>query len=242
MNLIAYDGITTGRIEPRNNLGLGPGNRADVMIQAPLEPGTYVLLKRELGVGKNNTEVFPDILTKVVVEGARLDMVLPTERELAPLAPFASLADLPETAIDNHHTATFLFYPQPPQKEFLGMGFDGDSTRFDTSTMEHMFLNAIKLTLGDIDEWTLQIRDNGKTQSAHPFHIHVNPFQVTKLDGQSLEHPRWQDTILLTPGHTITFRTQYTVFEGMFVFHCHFLDHEDLGMMRLVDIVRSPSN
>ena len=33
------------------------------------------------------------------------------------------------------------------------------------------------------------------------------------------------------------FRTRYDVFTGKFVQHCHILDHEDQGMMQLIEII-----
>ncbi len=75
----------------------------------------------------------------------------------------------------------------------------------------------------------------------HPFHIHVNPFFVTHINDEQLEENdplrRWQDTISLPPNGSVTFQTQYADFTGKFVIHCHILAHEDLGMMRAVEIV-----
>lgn len=49
--------------------------------------------------------------------------------------------------------------------------------------------------------------------------------------------PVWRDTVKIPGGGSVTMRTRYTDFIGTFVQHCHILDHEDQGMMQLIDIV-----
>ena len=75
----------------------------------------------------------------------------------------------------------------------------------------------------------------------HPFHIHVNPFQVVKINGKPIE-PYWADTIALPPRlaeapTSVTFRTRFLDFKGAYVMHCHMLAHEDMGMMQVVEVV-----
>jgi blue copper oxidase len=71
---------------------------------------------------------------------------------------------------------------------------------------------------------------------AHPFHIHDIQFYV--LDINSVPPPpQYQglkDVILVEPGDTVRFITQFTTFSNFFVpymYHCHLLHHEDEGMM-----------
>jgi FtsP/CotA-like multicopper oxidase with cupredoxin domain len=71
----------------------------------------------------------------------------------------------------------------------------------------------------------------------HPFHIHVNPFQVDRKDPDGQNERIWRDTLLITKKHPQTVLSRYTVFTGKFVLHCHILDHEDRGMMEGVQIV-----
>lgn len=96
---------------------------------------------------------------------------------------------------------------------------------------------------GALEEWTVINR----TPSDHPFHIHVNPFLVTHINGVVLPVPEWRDTILVpaqtTTGTTtvngsVTFRTHYDPnYLGTFVMHCHILTHEDVGMMQALEVV-----
>lgn len=113
---------------------------------------------------------------------------------------------------------------------------------------------ARQLKLGDVDEWTIRsVNDVGPV--THPFHIHVNPFEVTsimapdsanpgKLVEQITNGPVWRDTVKIPGGGYVKMRTKYTDFIGTFVQHCHILDHEDQGMMQLIDIVdkNAPAN
>jgi L-ascorbate oxidase len=108
------------------------------------------------------------------------------------------------------------------------------------------------LTLGTAEEWKLT-----SNAASHPFHIHVNPFQVVSVVNDNnptvdVSAPGfvdngdpqyrdmrgvWKDTLWIKPGYTATIRTRYENYIGEFVLHCHILDHEDQGMMQNVAIV-----
>ena len=76
----------------------------------------------------------------------------------------------------------------------------------------------------------------------HPFHIHVNPFWVTRIevpDDQGrlhnvLDAPLWMDTVSIPRGGRVVFRSRFADYTGMWVNHCHILMHEDHGMMQAV--------
>lgn len=123
--------------------------------------------------------------------------------------------------------------PEMPRIDYEKEGlFTGDENLFD-----NMFA-------GNFEEWTIINR----TFSDHPFHIHVNPILITHINGEALPVPEWRDTILI-PGATgsmnineadfgtVTFRTFYDpAVPGSFVFHCHILTHEDVGMMQKLTV------
>lgn len=84
----------------------------------------------------------------------------------------------------------------------------------------------------------------------HPFHVHVNPFQVISVlrtIGEDLtQDPNsqyfnlkgvWKDTLLVEKNVTITARSKYRRYIGDYVLHCHILDHEDRGMMQNISLV-----
>jgi hypothetical protein len=79
----------------------------------------------------------------------------------------------------------------------------------------------------------------------HPFHIHVNPCWVTRIDVPD-EHgrlhnilgaPQWMDTVSIPRGGRVVFRSRFADYVGMWVNHCHILMHEDHGMMQAVETV-----
>jgi FtsP/CotA-like multicopper oxidase with cupredoxin domain len=82
--------------------------------------------------------------------------------------------------------------------------------------------------------------------SDHPFHIHINPMWVIRIevpDEQGrlhnlLDEPRWMDTVSIPRnGGRVVFRTRFLDFTGRWIHHCHILMHEDMGMMQEVECV-----
>ncbi len=65
----------------------------------------------------------------------------------------------------------------------------------------------------------------------HPFHLHGFRFQVLDRNGVPEPVPRWEDTIDI-PGHeSARIVVRFDDFAGKWMFHCHIMDHEDMGMM-----------
>jgi len=48
----------------------------------------------------------------------------------------------------------------------------------------------------------------------------------------------WKDSIFIKQGYTVVTRTHYARYDGVFVLHCHILDHEDIGMMEKIQICK----
>ncbi|WP_437312219.1 multicopper oxidase domain-containing protein [Sorangium sp. So ce388] len=67
--------------------------------------------------------------------------------------------------------------------------------------------------------------------------MHINDFRVISVNGQPYEAHGKQDTVILPPGEDVVVRIPFDEFTGKFVFHCHILNHEDNGMMAVVDVV-----
>ena len=109
-------------------------------------------------------------------------------------------------------------------------GSDGSTGR--AAPFQSALTQSQTVPLNAVEEWTVYNRN----AYPHPFHIHINHICVVRINGEPVE-PFWADTIPLPPNGNITFRSCVTDFTGAFVWHCHALDHEDLGMMRLVEVV-----
>ena len=106
------------------------------------------------------------------------------------------------------------------------------------------------------EEWHLSQNGtrggNPPLKPFHVFHIHINPFQVVStydLDGKKVVYPEpiWQDSITLpnnqnhndpyNPDTEVVIRQRFEDYTGPYVLHCHFLGHEDRGMMLTVQTV-----
>jgi len=78
----------------------------------------------------------------------------------------------------------------------------------------------------------------------HPFHIHQNPFWVSRIEIPDargdlvniLDEPRWMDSIWIPRNRgRVVFRMRFPDFVGAYVHHCHILLHEDNGMMHVIE-------
>jgi FtsP/CotA-like multicopper oxidase with cupredoxin domain len=70
----------------------------------------------------------------------------------------------------------------------------------------------------------------------HPFHLHGFQFQVLDRDGVPEKDRRWKDTVNVPKHSSVRFVVRYDSYAGKWMFHCHILDHEDHGMMGVLQI------
>ena len=155
------------------------------------------------------------------------------------LAAFIPHPDVADNEVTGKQSAQLKIDTSGPTTQFEVDGKEYDPNRIDRT-----------LLLGGVDEWTLTAGTNPPV--GHPFHIHVNPFQIIRiLNPQGMDvsvtgepdDPQyaalkgvWKDTIFVKPGYQVITRTRYQRYIGEFVLHCHILDHEDQGMMQNVRI------
>jgi FtsP/CotA-like multicopper oxidase with cupredoxin domain len=226
---IARDGIALGTLDQarlplsspdREQPGamlIAPGQRIDVLVKAG-EPGTYELRALPYNQGYESPQ---GLIARVVISGEPLPMNLPAAIPQAPL----------ETIRDEEITGsrTLTFSAIRPEVDAAGhwqeFSFLIDGKVFDAERVDQ------RVALGAVEEWTVV----NEFQDDHIFHIHVNPFQVVKVNGEPVE-PSWQDTAVLPRGGSLTFRSRFLDFTGKFVLHCHMMNHEELGMMQVVEV------
>ncbi len=94
--------------------------------------------------------------------------------------------------------------------------------------------------LGSLEVWEFNNRGGGMgmmgmMQQPHPIHLHGKQFQV--LERRGVAHSGyvdegWKDTVLLMPGERIRILVPFEDYPGLYLYHCHNLEHEDMGMMR----------
>lgn len=236
---IALDGNYLGRIDTwkaGTPIDLQPGYRSDVLVKASMTPGEYRIIDQSVSSLKSLRQVDePENLLAILrITNEVDDMALPTSEEMAALAPFGNL-DLSKKAVGVQEVAFKLGQDMPGKKNYFQVNyraFNPDHVR--------------QLELGTVDMWSLTtVGDpaavpNGIPPTPHVFHIHVNPFQWQRTGPDGKPQMVWKDT-LLVQGPTVTnIYTQYHAYIGKFVIHCHILDHEDLGMMEVQEVVNIP--
>ena len=221
---------------------MDPGNRADFLVKAPYEKGTYYVTVEVIGTLANgprgdivirDQEIinsipnypykFPPLLT-IHVEGRNKHMNFPDT--LPPLPVF--LSDIPQPPKERSILYSMGNDGNPPTRAFTING-----GQFDPSCANQT------MVLNSTEQWQLK---NDSTV-LHPFHIHVNPFQVIS-DGDINYSPPyiWQDTIAIPAGTlenpgVAVINQRFLNFTGGHVQHCHILGHEDRGMMLGVQTV-----
>ena len=175
-NQTAQDGVqfVASNYDPDNDTGRGyrgrrqdatiyiaPANRADLLVQAPAKPGLYDL-QVLAGLCRQNCQSQSETLLTVSVEGTPVATPMPfVPVESFPQLP-TFLADIPASDVFLRRELTFQDFP--PLK-INGKQFN------DNTINQSMLLNAV-------EEWTIRNMDSTKE---HPFHIHINPFQITEV-------------------------------------------------------------
>jgi len=251
MYLVATDGGALSEPVEVEELLLVPGERAEVLIQGNQSSGSYRLLNLPydrggmgmMGNGSmgdrsmkgmdmkgmdmkgmdmkpstaSSTEALP--LATVTYSGSSEVTTLPTQ-----LIPVQSIP-----AADNERRIELSM-----RMSFLqGMAFTLNDKTYNPDRVD------IQVPLGSIEEWEIANVDADKMD--HPFHIHAAPFQVISRNGQPEPYPAWKDTVLVRGGETLRIRMHFKDFPDKSVYHCHVLDHEELGMMGVIDVQAQPS-
>ena len=85
-------------------------------------------------------------------------------------------------------------------------------------------------TLGEIQMWSV----HNSVAFAHPFHLHGFFFQVIDVDGIAPAVGEWHDTVNVPIDATVRLAVSFDERPGLWMFHCHILDHADAGMMGMV--------
>ncbi|EAQ66955.1 Multicopper oxidase, types 2 and 3 [Marinomonas sp. MED121] len=212
---ICFDGnpLKTSRVQ--NQIVMVPGNRADILVKAS-KAGTYAIYSETVTPEDSDTDIEAKRLGSLVVESQVLDMPL-----------FSGELPRPNSLNKiEHDEVTF------GRRLEFGLSGAAEGNKYTINGEPFSCLNPWQIPLGAVEEWEVY----NHTAESHPFHIHVNPFQM--ISGGDVEPGTWLDTVNLAPFSRIRFRTRFTDFTGTFVFHCHNLTHEDLGMMQAIEVVQ----
>ncbi len=231
--LIATDGGSLSEPVEVRELLLSPGERAEVLVRGEREPGQYRLLNLPYdrgGMGMMGRGMMGRGMMGRGMRGGSFSQRTP--ETLATFAYSQSTASLPlpqqlisvETLPEPETVRRFqLNHAMAPG---MGMVFLINGQTFSPNRID------TQVRLNTVEDW--EILNTGVM--AHPFHLHVNNFQIISRNGRASPYRAWKDTVVVSPGETVRLRTRFADFIGQTVYHCHILDHEDLGMMGTLEI------
>ncbi len=268
--LAAADGLSLAAIQPTKGATFQPGYRFDALVAFP-EEGDYCVVDSasKAAASVDGNPVSPRLLGMVRVGAgtsmpsgagrltetlvAAADRTMPADVKAAVVADlennlqltrFVPHKTVEKAELTGKQVVTFLVdITDQSDVTFNVGGADYAPRPYDPGRIDR------QLTLGDVEEWVLT-----SNLAGHPFHIHVNPFQVVEIldpqgrdvsglgssDGGDSQYPGlkgvWKDTLFVKEGYTLKVRTRYERYVGQYVLHCHILDHEDQGMMQNVAI------
>ncbi|MEO5852443.1 MAG: multicopper oxidase domain-containing protein [Nocardioides sp.] len=200
----------------RQNVLLGPAQRADVVVDFQGEPGQDVVLssvpRTDEGTGSRSAPIM-----EFRVRGTAKD---PT-RIPARLGPVPRL-DAPERV-----SQTWEF----------GLGGDADTGSFWSINGKSFEADRVdhEVPLGSTQTWRLR----NTSEMTHYVHIHAEQWHTVTRDGKRPppEERGLEDTWRLDPGEVIEVAARFADYTGPFMIHCHMLDHEDHGMMATFAVI-----
>lgn len=212
--LVGTDGGLLDAPVPVTSVPLAPGERVEVLIDLRGEAGnTLAFVSAPLAI----TATLPPAIA------------MPPQGSAFPLLQFDVSAPLsgPPGAIP----AGFEPMPGPapgpaPVRTFL-LGQQGAMHLINGASYEGGRIDFL-VPLGATETWRFINQGN----QPHPMHMHGSRFRVTARSGTPLASDAgWKDTVLVRVGETVDVRLSFEV-PGLFVLHCHNLEHEDEGMMQ----------
>ena len=243
LHLIALDGVNFPELRtrpaPAKALGgepqllLAPANRAEFLIKAG-DPGRYRIVQQQ----QTQQFLFSDekIIAELVVEGAAREMELPAA--LPP--PTRHYPLIRDDEIGTRREVMFSASFRNPQNPIVGMDalasmrvLPSPDPAQGNLYREDVVEDACVVRRGDAEEWVLRVPDSAHGgNEGHPFHVHVNSFEVISIGGVAQEPGLIQDTVWVRQDSDVVIRMRFREWTGKSVFHCHILPHEDTGMMK----------
>jgi FtsP/CotA-like multicopper oxidase with cupredoxin domain len=219
--VIGGDGGLLERPAPATSVFLAPGERVEIYVDFAGQPAGRNARLVSLpfsagggGIGRGMGQGDPLSLLRLVVRGTGPRPSLPAT--LIPLAP------RPRPVVERRFVMEMMHPPVFGNFTINGLPFDPD--RVDARA--------------DRGVWEVWEVVNSSAEP-HPFHIHAAQFRVvSRTSGPLSPHERaLKDTVLVWPAEVVKLHVRFDHYAGRYVFHCHNLEHEDMGMMATLEIV-----
>jgi FtsP/CotA-like multicopper oxidase with cupredoxin domain len=229
--VVAIDGQPVTPHAPEGDmLLLAPGMRIDVVLDMTGRPGERVAVEDRFYEGLEYR------LLDLVHAGEPLRARVPDWPMDLPANPLAE----PDIAAATRHEVVF------GGGMMGGMGAatqGGMESAMDAMRSDRIwFVNGVAatgpvmapfLTLDQGRSYVLAM--NNDTTLHHPIHLHGHSFRVIARDGQPTPHHEWQDTVLTAPRERVEIAFVADN-PGMWMIHCHILEHQAAGMMGVIRV------
>ena len=214
-HVIAEDGSPVWEVWENDTLFLPSGKRFDVLVTAT--GNGSIPLNNTFGLGYYHDNRF----ATVNVQGNQKDVenvnIIPTS--------LISREDLNLENITNNRVLNF-------SSNDVDWIYKINNKTFDANRIDQ------KVKLGDVEEWKLINLDDDESGNIHPFHIHVNDFQVISVNGKPYHARGLQDTVIIPTNGEVVIRIPFKDFVGKSVYHCHLMFHGDQAMMGTFEVVK----
>ncbi|HET7542462.1 MAG TPA: multicopper oxidase family protein [Polyangiaceae bacterium] len=213
---IGSDGGFIESPETLDTVLLTPAQRADVIVEPQPTAGNTALSLRWLAYDRGFGTAFnrpPEDLLRLQFDGdpVKADPLPALHREIP--APDASNARAIDISLTEEQTSDGT----------VVMGINGVPS-WDAA--------PIMTPLGERQVWTVK----NTFEFDHPFHLHGFFFQVLDVNGVAPALREWRDTVNVPVDGTVRLLVHFDERPGMWMFHCHILDHADAGMMGMVHL------
>jgi suppressor of ftsI len=228
--VIGQDGINLlkpGRAaqDPKSAIRMAPGNRNEILVRAPMTSmrATLQALAQMPMSRQAMSEAMGEMMSRPRIDIAAFEvsgeprrMAIPDELPI-PAREYPLIGD---DEIVARRTVTFSM--TTGSKRII----DGFEYLIDGQLYQEGEVDPT-VKLGTAEEWRIVNNSDG----IHPFHIHVNSFEVMGLPSDP-NYRRLHDTIWLPPFSSLTMRARFKTWTGKTVYHCHVLPHEDSAMIK----------
>jgi len=142
------------------------------------------------------------------------------------------LTEIPETLVEitpiEESNATSI---KTVELDGMGHMVSLNGRKFDMNRIDD------NVELGAIEIWEITTNSTMMGQMGHPFHIHGTQFQILSRNGQEPNDNEkgFKDTVFVGPDETVRIIVQFKN-KGVFMYHCHILEHEEAGMMGQLEV------
>jgi len=240
LTVIGTDGGLLPKPQTRSSVMVGPGERLDIWADfSRYSKGTGpTLVSRDFDTGMGGMmgggRMGRGMMRQVLPNGAPFDVmnvdIVRTEKESKRL-PGRLSSELPPSvteAINGDQPRRFELSMFHMHGLINGRSFQMDRVADD---------EIVQAGATEIWEFTNPGGQMGMMgmNVPHPMHIHGAQFQVLGRSGgfhSGYQDEGWKDTVLLMPGERVRLLVRFGAFTGLFLYHCHNLEHGDAGMMR----------